>query len=81
MIKKMPDIEVECIDELDLEVDKIMEQCMVEEGEECVCPIFKFKVEGYQFQCQLDGCHERFVSDSREEVMEKAKEHMLKHLK
>ncbi len=80
MVEKIKDIDLECIDDLNLKVEKELEQCIVQEGEKCFCPIVKFKVEGYQFQCDFDGCHEEFIEDSRDEIISRAEDHMRRHL-
>jgi len=80
MIKPVKKLDLECIDDLDLEVEKEMEQCVVQEGEKCYSPITKFKIEGYQFQCDYDGCHKEFIESSKEKIIERAEEHMARHL-
>lgn len=54
-------------------------QCILKEGDECVGPILETNIKGYKFECHHGDCNEEFVDVSREEVIEKAKSHLIRH--
>jgi len=48
-------------------------------GERCVCPIYRNEIDGYKFKCEYGHCSEEIVGDSKEEVISKAENHLVKH--
>lgn len=69
----------EKMEDLDFEVVETEEKCLVKEGKKCLCPISKFKIEGYKFECHWKGCNEEVIGNSKDEVLNKAKNHLFKH--
>ncbi|MBS3781368.1 MAG: hypothetical protein KGY68_02025 [Candidatus Thermoplasmatota archaeon] len=54
-------------------------QCILEEGNRCVGPVLEKKIKGYKFECHYENCEEDFIGLSKEEVIEKAKSHLISH--
>ncbi len=54
-------------------------QCILKEGDECVGPILETCIPGYKFECHFKDCEEEFTAISKEEVIEKAKSHLISH--
>jgi len=54
-------------------------QCILKEGNECVGPILETNIKGYKFECHFKDCQEEFVGLSEEEVIDKAKSHLIGH--
>ncbi len=80
MIEKIKIGEEEKLEDLDLEIEEQVEECMLSDGDECTLPIKKFKIEGYKFDCVYEGCQEEFIGKSKDEVISKAKTHLVRHL-
>lgn len=54
-------------------------QCLLKEGGECIGPILETSIKGYKFECHQGDCEEEFTGLSRDEVIEKAKSHLITH--
>ena len=54
-------------------------QCILKKGKECVGPILETNIKGYKFECHYGDCEEEFEALSKEEVIEKAKSHLISH--
>jgi len=85
MVEEIEKIEKDEIEEqhfknldLDEEEERLVE-CALIDGEECMCPILETKITGYKFRCTVEDCDEEIVGVSRDDVVTKAKSHLIEH--
>lgn len=76
--KKKADIE----DFKNVDIDEKNErfvECVLADGETCLCPIIETQIKGYKFVCSHEDCEEEIIGVSKEEVISKAESHLIQH--